>query len=146
MILKLVKVALFIKCHISSSEDSVTLIIPQANVNYISTVIRPDLRQFTVTSHPSQSRLAGHRQHQRHGMCTTDLTTALVLQATVSVLHRGWLYEAPQSVPTLNKPNNPNRGQEVLAEIAARFITRLFTCLDYAPAADYAPSADHGHA
>ena len=79
-------------------------------------------------------------------MCTTDLTTALVLQATVSVLHRGWLYKAPQSVPTLNKPNNPNRGQEVLAEIAARFITRLFTCLDYAPAADYAPSTDHGHA
>jgi hypothetical protein len=47
---------------------------------------------------------------------------------------------APQSAPTLNKPNDPYHGQEVLAKIAARFITHLFTC------PDYAPSANHGHA
>jgi len=36
-------------------------------------------------------------------MRMTDLTTNVVFQATVSVLHRGWLYEA---LAMLNKPIN----------------------------------------
>jgi hypothetical protein len=43
-------------------------------------------------------------------------------------------------VATLPKPADPYHGQELLAKIAARFITHLFAC------PDYPPSTNHTHA